>query len=236
MTRKILTKLAHFVNLKNICSQRRKAFTLIEILVVIAIIAILAAMLLPALQQAREKGRQAVCMSNLRQIGMTLFMYVQDWNGYFPGCTSTSAGLSIYPYGAWIEGLEPYMKDSLKILARGCPSSAPKLTWCTYGYNKAYLGDLFFEWGTPEGVYYPLVNIVKVKKPSETVAVLDTQNYVGGAPWFCPWAPADFFTGQYGVIGHMGKANVLWVDGHVDTWDIEKIWDGASCYWFKLEK
>ncbi len=62
----------------------RSAFTLIEMLVVMAIIGILAALLLPALAAAREKGRQADCMSNLRQLGMGLEMYLQDWNGYYP--------------------------------------------------------------------------------------------------------------------------------------------------------
>ncbi len=66
-------------NIKNLYG-----FTLIELLVVVAIISILAALLLPALNQARHKARLATCTNNLRQIGMALRMYIEDWEGYMP--------------------------------------------------------------------------------------------------------------------------------------------------------
>jgi len=63
----------------------RSGFTLIELLVVIGIIAILAGMLLPALSGAREKGRSTACISNLKQIGTGMLMYVNDFENYPPG-------------------------------------------------------------------------------------------------------------------------------------------------------
>ena len=73
-------------------NSKTKAFTLIELLVVIAIIGILAAMLLPALNTARERARSALCISNLRQIGVAITMYADDHNDYYPpGFTGTCA-------------------------------------------------------------------------------------------------------------------------------------------------
>jgi prepilin-type N-terminal cleavage/methylation domain-containing protein len=67
---------------------RKAAFTLIELLVVIAVIAILAALLFPVFASARDKARQAVCLSNLKQIGQALHLYAQDYDERLPICCS----------------------------------------------------------------------------------------------------------------------------------------------------
>src|SRR5687768_12396979 len=94
--------------------RKRPGFTLIELLVVIAIIAILAAILFPVFAQARQKARQAACLSNTRQIGTALAMYTQDWdetnvmNGYMGGGAT------------WPDLLQPYTKNKELFL---CPNA-----------------------------------------------------------------------------------------------------------------
>ena len=81
---------------------RKSGFTLIELLVVIAIIAILAAMLLSALSRAREKARQAKCMSNLRQLHLAYMMYAEDYDGRSVDNYDSAVG-------SWVEFLKPYL-------------------------------------------------------------------------------------------------------------------------------
>src|SRR5213082_1669007 len=79
----------------------RRGFTLIELLVVIAIIAILAAILFPVFAQAREKARQTSCLSNIKQLGLSAMMYVEDYDETYPGGPGVASLWVPGPQGTW---------------------------------------------------------------------------------------------------------------------------------------
>jgi prepilin-type N-terminal cleavage/methylation domain-containing protein len=93
-----------------VSSDSRSGFSLIELLVVIAIIAILAAVIFPVFGAAREKSRAATCQSNLRQIGVALKLYVQDWDGCYPN----TGDHTLWMGRKWRWPLQPYLALSAR--------------------------------------------------------------------------------------------------------------------------
>ena len=88
-------------------NNQRRGFTLIELLVVVAIIATLAAILFPVFAKARDKARQSTCQSNLKQIGLAIQAYVQDYDGYLPTSYNNTPGIMVF----WPGTISPYIHN-----------------------------------------------------------------------------------------------------------------------------
>src|SRR4051794_8241296 len=101
---------------------RRPAFTLIELLVVIAIMAILAAILFPVFARAREKARQITCIANLKQLGMSAFLYAQDYDENLPNNFAGKKDTHLWNDLAGSGLMDPYLKNRQIWF---CPSNPP---------------------------------------------------------------------------------------------------------------
>lgn len=217
----------------NHATSRSNAFTLVELLVVIGIIALLIAMIMPALAVARDSAKRVQCLSNLRQMVIAANAYAVTYRGSYPIAYYTaSEGTTIYNY-SWdmtiisspaqptqiVPGILWQGRGTLQI--QQCPAYEKRTTsvdpYTGYNYNTSYIGH-----GQFERIVAP-TKMSAVRKPSETVIFGDGQ-YAGGANKYmrAPFPnPADqLFVGRWaGTQGfrHRRMTNVAFCDGHAET-------------------
>lgn len=189
-----------------------KAFTLIELLVVIAIIAILAAILFPVFAQVREKARQTTCASNLKQIGLAILQYQQDYDETFPMMHyNNAAGQEV----RWFDMVGPYVKNGEIYASTGKYSGAGGIWHCPSmasdqpaGYGVHY--DLFAE-GLPYAT--PTVKALAIlDTPADTITVVEKGQNDGNSSWleFQTWE------GNWTAVGGGTAANNYTYPDHLD--------------------
>jgi prepilin-type N-terminal cleavage/methylation domain-containing protein/prepilin-type processing-associated H-X9-DG protein len=200
--------------------QEKKGFTLIELLVVIAIIAILAAILFPVFARARENARRASCQSNLKQIGLGVFQYTQDYDEKFPlhfannDSTSTgfdhdaTTGTDPGKDAGWAMLIQPYLK-STQIFQ--CPSEttgpAPANSNSS-GYTD-YMGN--FSYINSTG------GMIGMVAPAQTVLVNDWLSSYSGSVFAYNYYYSNTtpFPTDARYRRHLEGDNFLFADGHV---------------------
>lgn len=208
---------------------RIAGFTLVELLVVIAIIAVLAAILFPVFAMARGSARQASCISNQKQLGEALLMYVQDYdehycqNGYF--AHSIVVNPITEQHFSWADLIYPYAKSTQVF---DCPGGLTK--WkpghrypFTYTINQLYtssqlLGGIF---GGAESNEGPPLSVASIAAPAKTIFCGDgtdfyqTAGLPPGEPLHMELDPPQFKGAQGGFIGrHHNGCVVSYLDGH----------------------
>ncbi len=187
----------------------KKGFTLIELLVVIAIIAILAAILFPAFAKAREAARRASCSSNLKQIGIAIMQYTQEYDEKIMNEYDDKGH-------SYKQTIQPYLKsaDIWK-----CPSApaAGRLQFAAdpaaglpaiYGSYSSNPRVIVPDWSGNGGL--PLAFI---QSPSQKIMITESNNPYG---YMYPWSKVSDLIYD-GWAGHMGTFNNLFIDGHVKS-------------------
>ena len=214
----------------------RKAFTLIELLVVIAIIAILASILFPVFARARENARRTSCLSNLKQLGLGVMQYVQDYDDTYPTTSRYTWGV----YGQsnsgtttfWFNDLQSYVKSTQVFRCPSSPLKDGSIQVANYGANQLMMKPHNARDSSTPPVLYPHVNMASVVSAASTYMIMDSGGFQAYPS--LAWASGDTYNylPGMGALGategtissqyvddfqkgrHFGGMNVMFADGH----------------------
>lgn len=204
------------------------SFTLIELLVVIAIIAILAAILLPALNSARQRGLAADCISRLKQVGTAIMMYSDNYDGFLPG--AYNSGPSKY----WSQMLtsenllpgDPTVADPGNKEVYRCPAIANSKSGTTPGWRERTYG---MRYNHIDGKGYVYIALKKVQNASGIMYVIDASDSTNMTQYamidagLAYYRANDMGHGSNPALVHNGMMNTMFLDGHAEGLIPEKL-------------
>lgn len=205
--------------------KKRSAFTLIELLAVIAILAVLTAILIPTLSKIRAKSTSSACVSNLRQLANGFLLYAADNNNTWPnprndeGLQWSGVGIFPYVYPELARAHPRYRNAVLKGTVFVCPASTDEFME-ELGFSGSDLKNNIIRGyainrelpDRGDNIKLPLA----VKNPARTALLMDCVNYAVSYPLI------DTKLKQ-GAQRHGGNINILFCDGHVETWPLTSI-------------